>query len=70
MAAPIPPRHRCQKCGDLIPPARVDALIEAGIDVSTCIYCSDVPTRTIRDVEVDGACSAELVRSVQHPDRG
>lgn len=66
MAISTLPRVRCQKCGDLIPSARLEALPET----TTCVYCSDVRARTVDDVQVDGADAGELIRSVQHPDRG
>lgn len=64
MATSNLPRVRCQKCGDLIPPARLEILP----DTTTCVYCSDVKTRTTRDVSIDGTDPGEFVQSFQAPD--
>lgn len=59
-------RARCHKCGDVIPQARLEILPDA----TTCVHCSDVKARTVRDVDLDGADPRDMIRAVQYPDRG
>lgn len=59
-------KQRCQGCGDLIPPERIELLPGC----VHCVSCSKERAKTVLDVAVDGADPRELERAVQHPDRG
>ena len=58
-------RKNCETCGRVIPAGRILALPET----KTCLWCSKVTARTEADIDVDGADSGDLVRSMQSQSR-